>query len=451
MPDDGNLNSSCFYMDIIHFSDQDQGMYYTAVLVSIINFVFAFFALFGNAITMVVIARTKSLHSTSNFLLGSLAFSDLLLAVVVQPFFIWNKVDELTKQYTCMVRVAFTTSAWICGGVSFLTVTAVSVERYFALFMALRYKAFINIRRTIFMCIGIWIACAAVVSGRFLGLINKWFYIITCVVISGCITIISLIYIKIYRLVRRHQKHIKNTDIVLRTREGRQAYERKMAKTAGWIIGVFLLCYTPTLIMNILHATLGYSLAMKAAYDWTTTLIFINACLNPFIYAMKNQDLRIAGWKLFEDINCKSKLLKVNNKHGLGSSASTLSTLASNRSTLSSTVTSGTGSLLCRLTLDSPVSHAGTLTSTLSSACGSTLSSSECSFPTLHDMTEREVSSYNNTTNGLTTVLEQDIDKLEPEVNCKVQREFPFDRAVVVSFSPGEIELSSKYKSKHTN
>lgn len=439
MPDNGSLTSSCFYVDIIHFNDGHQSMYYTAVLVSIINFVFAFFALFGNVITVVVIARTKSLHSTSNFLLGSLAVSDLLLAVVVQPIFICYKVSELTKQYSCLVHVAFTTSAWICGGVSFLTVTAVSVERYFALFMALRYKTFINIRRTIIICVGIWVACVALVSARFFGLTNQIFYIISCVIISGCILIISLIYIKVYRLVRRHQKHIKNTDICLRNNEGRQAYERKMAKTAGWIIGVFLICYTPTLIMNVLYVTLGYSLAMKAAYDWTTTLIFINACLNPFIYAMKNQDLRIAVWKLFEDINCKSKSLKVNNKHGIGSSASTISTLASNRSTLSSTVTSATGSLLCR-TLDGTVSHASTLTSTLSSACGSTLSS-DCNFSMVQD-NERDSPFYSPTTNGLSTVLEQDSIEIEPETESEGQRGFPFDRTVIVSFMPEEMQTT---------
>ena len=434
-----NSTSKCFYLDSIHFSSENEAMYYTAVLVSIINFVFAFFALFGNAVIVVVIARTKSLHSTSNILLGSLALSDLLLAAVVQPIFIWYKVSELTGQYSCLVHVAFTTSAWICGGVSFLTVTAVSVERYFALFMALRYKTIISVRRTIIICVSIWIICVILVVARFLGLANQVFYIISCVVISICIVMISLIYVKVYRLVRRHQKHIKNTDMVLRNIEGRQAYERKMATTAGWIIGVFLICYTPTLIMNLLYVTLEFNLTMKAAYNWTTTLIFINACLNPFIYSMKNQDLRIAVWKLFEDIHCKSKSLKTTSKHGLGSSASTLSTLASNRSTLSSTMTSATGSSLCR-TLDGTVSHASTLASTLSSACGSTLSSNT-SFTLARDL-ERDPTFYSNMAIGLSTVPEQETDAKETEIEIKSRREFAFDKTVVVSFSPERLDTS---------
>lgn len=69
-----------FYIQAVHELNH-------TVAICMINVLLSATALFGNAVILITIWKTSSLHSASYMLLSSLAVSDLFVGLVVQPLF----------------------------------------------------------------------------------------------------------------------------------------------------------------------------------------------------------------------------------------------------------------------------------------------------------------------------------------------------------------------------
>ena len=55
-------------------------------------------AVIGNALVLVSMVKTPSIRSMSKTMLGSLAFSDLLVGLLAQPLFIADELQSLRKE-----------------------------------------------------------------------------------------------------------------------------------------------------------------------------------------------------------------------------------------------------------------------------------------------------------------------------------------------------------------
>ena len=121
----------------------------------------------GNALVLATILRTPSLRSVpSTIFLCSLAITDFLVGLVVQPVYIANEL-----QYSAggpLYKVENFISVSLCG-VSLLTVTAISVDRFLALHYHVTYPNLMTTRRAmttsaslwfvsiLFSCLRVWI------------------------------------------------------------------------------------------------------------------------------------------------------------------------------------------------------------------------------------------------------------------------------------------------------
>jgi len=83
----------------------------------------------ANALIWSAILRTPSLRSPSTNLLSSLAVSDLLVGLVIQPVYIAN---ELTS-FNSLLHHSANILLGIACSVSLFTMTAISVDRFLAL------------------------------------------------------------------------------------------------------------------------------------------------------------------------------------------------------------------------------------------------------------------------------------------------------------------------------
>ena len=102
-------------------------------------------AITGNSLVLVAILRTPSLRSPSTVFLCSLAVSDLLVGLVVQPLFIvrvlkssWSPVEKSYK-IVCVL---------VCG-VSLMVMATISVDRFLALRYHMRYPDIMTAKRAI--------------------------------------------------------------------------------------------------------------------------------------------------------------------------------------------------------------------------------------------------------------------------------------------------------------
>jgi len=153
-PSNYSENSSRELFDTVEFLEQELNF---KITICVINAFLSFTALFGNAAILLTFWKT-SLHSAKNILLASLAVSDLAVGVL-QPFEIANTISRIYAfHYAVAMLGPFLTIA------SFLTVTAIAVDRLLSLQLHLRYHAVVTPFRMTWLAIFIWVSAGTFAS-----------------------------------------------------------------------------------------------------------------------------------------------------------------------------------------------------------------------------------------------------------------------------------------------
>ena len=139
---------SCPLLD--RYRNESRGSIDTVYIVNCgINGVFSCSAVAANALIMVTILRTPSLRSPTFYFLFGLAVSDFGVGLLTQPLYIMYKAAGLYKNsnLNCAAGISFVLVSNQLSGVSFLTITLVSTDRFLALYLHLRYKQLITLHR----------------------------------------------------------------------------------------------------------------------------------------------------------------------------------------------------------------------------------------------------------------------------------------------------------------
>lgn len=296
--------ANCFFLEVILLHASHKPLYISTVITSVINAIGLVFVIVGNSIILTVVLRTTALQTCSNLFLGNLVLSDLLVGAMVQPLFIIYKTGEILGKYSCVAHALFSTCAWLCAGVSFLTLTALNCERHIAIFAPLRYKTLVTARSVKKISLFIWLLSLLLVSSRFYGLSSIAFYAISCAIVAISLVTFLVISVRIHFVVQRHRKQIAVSHPSEIKSWRRQAREAGHAKNVAWLTLIFFACYLPTLIIMITYTILGYTVELKTVYLWSDTLVFINSSFNPAIYCWRNKGIRKAVFKV---LNLKRK------------------------------------------------------------------------------------------------------------------------------------------------
>ncbi|KAK6494730.1 5-hydroxytryptamine receptor 1A-alpha-like isoform X1 [Huso huso] len=96
------------------------------------------FAIFGNACVVAAIALERSLQNVANYLIGSLAVTDLMVSVLVLPMAaLYQVLNKWTLgQVTCDIFIALDV---LCCTSSILHLCAIALDRYWAITDAIDY------------------------------------------------------------------------------------------------------------------------------------------------------------------------------------------------------------------------------------------------------------------------------------------------------------------------
>ena len=302
-----NKTETCLYFTGISF-DNAQELFVTNVSTCILNVLFGIITFVGNSTILLAIKKNRGLHSPSFVLLGCMAFSDLLVGLICQPLFVGFKIAEIERNFTvhCWLRMLQARSAWTTAGVSFFTVAAVSVDRLIALHLHLRYSAFVTVSRVLQATLVIWILSVilCVVLRFWMTADREWFFI-PLVIFVVVFLVLTVSTIKIFQMVRRHQRQINSQAEALSHLQSNTVNVlkcRKSAVTVLYIYGLVVICYVPffaTLITDMLY---GYTIKVQLAYDFSGTVIYVNSFINPLVYCWRIREIRQAvknilrGW-----------------------------------------------------------------------------------------------------------------------------------------------------------
>ncbi len=273
----------------------------TVVIINcVLNAPLMLISITGNTLVLAAILRTPSLHSPSFIFLCSLAFSDLLVGLIAQPLFVTRQITNVENSLLDGVRhmIAFS----VCGA-SLCTMTAISLDRFMAIHYHLRYPSMVTVFRCICTLLTIWF------SDLLLSVVYVWdsktFYLILVAGIVTCVLICTFSYIRIYRIVLRHQFQIHNEQQALQisSNAGNFVNLMRLKKSAlnTFVFYMFIIfCYLP----NCVSLTI-YSISLEKwteAWFLTNTILFANSSFNPMLYCWRIRELRTAVLKLLKKV-----------------------------------------------------------------------------------------------------------------------------------------------------
>lgn len=272
----------------------------TNIILIVVNLLTSLTATIGNTLVLLAVSRTPTLRTPSNALLCCLAFADLLVGAIVQPTYALQMIFEIRRNSHafCIAKITTTGSlAWICAGVSFLVISAISVERLLAIKLHLRYKELVTIPRVLTVVLCFWILCTALIVARFLGAPYNGLVLVILVMDVTSIAIAIFAYSNIYLQVRtlqnktRDQQHLAPPGINIHS-------FKRSAITMLYIIVLFLACYIPFITTLVVRMLEGGSLWLNIIYNFTASIVYINSSLNPFVYCFRSKEIRMAIFKL---------------------------------------------------------------------------------------------------------------------------------------------------------
>ena len=186
------------------------------------------------------------------------------------------------------------------GGLSFLIIRSISVDRFLALYFRQRYRVVVTRKRTLVLTLVLSLIAAAY---GLTGIHNRKAYYVLGIILGPLFLVLtSLNYININRLIRRHnQRRFRLTSQQSSQSYGKVKHELDMArykhtlKIVMYVFFVFLLCYLPYISCTLAKLIVKTrSAAIQISVHATVTVIFINSSLNPALYCWRVPEIRKA-------------------------------------------------------------------------------------------------------------------------------------------------------------
>ena len=277
---------------------------------SVLNIILSITAFLGNVLILAALRKESSLHPPSKLLLRSLVITDLCVGLISEPLyvaFLLSVVNEHWNICRYLILVRLETDS-IFGGVSLLTLTAISVDRLLALLLGLRYRQVVTLKRTYVIVITFWAAYLVFAIMNFWHfLINVFFNII---VLTLCIIITIFCYTRIFLRLRHHQNQVNVQGLQQpnQTNPLNIARYRKAVFSALWLQFAFVVCYFPQGIA-LMTTFLTYPRLSSSGFltsQYTSTIVFFNSTLNPILYCWKIDEVRQAVKDTIRQVVCCS-------------------------------------------------------------------------------------------------------------------------------------------------
>ena len=270
------------------------------IALTAVNIVVSITASLGNILILIALRKVTSIHPPTKLLFQCLAITDLGVGLISQPLMatLILLVDNIDIKIWSVLffHLLGSLSITFCG-VSVFASTALSVDRLLALCLGLRYRHVVTLKR-----IRAVLACGCLAVLLILLVWNfreKTAKIIITICLTLCLIISLFSYTKIVLRLRQHQSSVRDNVQQRRTNAGGiplnlDRYKRIVVSIALVQLAL-VICFFPFLIFHIVtHSKDIHRGHYLLWYFHTSTLIFLNSSLNPFLYCWRIKEIRQA-------------------------------------------------------------------------------------------------------------------------------------------------------------
>ena len=267
------------------------------IVLLVLNTFLSITGFLGNTLILAALHKESSLHPPSKLLLRSLAITDLLVGIIVEPLNVAYLMSVKSQRWDiCFnVNVALLIASYILCAVSLLVLTAISVDRLLALWLGLRYRQVVTLRRVYITVIVMWVLPIVATTSYIWN--PQLLLLLLYIHLSLCLSIIIFSYMKIFFMLRHYQ-----IQVTVAQEQPRQAIPlniaryRKAVYSALWVQFTLFICYLPFGITQALTdlKSVRFSSSVYLAKTFSFTFVFLNSALNPLLYCWKIKEVRQA-------------------------------------------------------------------------------------------------------------------------------------------------------------
>ncbi|XP_050295839.1 adenosine receptor A2b-like [Anthonomus grandis grandis] len=296
----------------------------TVTIVVLIVFLLSPMILIGNSLVLVSMYRFKRLRTPSNYLVMSLATSDLGVGMFLPVGFYLelNGANTFSGFHVCLFSYGIIIT--LCC-VSVLVMVAIAVDRFTSLARPLRYNNLITHSAVERYIVIFWVyssmvgftplAYAVFVESKsssspdwsFGDMVEKPVQLFMfCAVYGPCSLVLLVCYGYIYFVARGHARAIRSEQqqSIYRHQEhytgavGPPRYGLALAITAGLFIGLWM----PFQVCMLIDVFLGTNILTSWVSIYLALPILSSSAFNPWTYGYRNAELRAGVRKVIDDI-----------------------------------------------------------------------------------------------------------------------------------------------------
>ncbi|XP_020917714.1 beta-4C adrenergic receptor-like [Exaiptasia diaphana] len=254
-----------------------------------------------NLLIIVTFVKTPSLRTAPNILILSLAITDFSVGVLVQPVhctFLFSHMTNNTAVYESVFEV-LNPILVILILASILTITAITVDRFLAVHLHLRYQELVTKKRISIVVIMIW--TFSVLWTCLLLLLTKMTIVIVHIdnflFLSLLLMNIALV-LKISCVIRQHAAQIQVQQQAMNAQPGAAGNIKRSVNIMYYVLGTFCICYSPHTCVWIMKAFMPKLIKGLTALTMVNTILMLNSSINPIIYFWRIPDMRNAALQL---------------------------------------------------------------------------------------------------------------------------------------------------------
>ena len=306
-------NRSCFYLTRFLIYPKE-ALRIPLIINCALNAFLSITATVGNTSILWALKRCPStLRPPSRALLFSLALSDLAVGVFVQPLYVSYKAAEINGDFQlfCIAGIGFHLSANVFQAVSFLTVTAIALDRLLALHLQKTYNTRISMRRVGILLFMLWSSTSFWVVTWIKNIRIYQVFNITsvCVCLVICASAYITLQIRLRKLqtaiASRFQIHDTEPQVSVEILTPHLQLYRRSVTTMFYIYILLIICYAPYWAMFIVIDVTGRDSIKIAAMSFSITVLFANASFNPFLYCWRIPEIRQEILTVVSKIFCR--------------------------------------------------------------------------------------------------------------------------------------------------
>ncbi|MEQ2284364.1 Lysophosphatidic acid receptor 3 [Ameca splendens] len=298
-------SSSCHYNETMQFFYNRSGQRHSLdksllTLVQVVGSIFCIFILVANCMVIAAVITNKRFHYPFYYLLANLAASDFL-AGIAYVYLMFNTGDVSP---TLTIREYFLRQGLldISLSASLANLLVIALERYISV---MNWKVHSNLtkRRVTLLIILVWsisvfmgtvpsmgwnCICNLDSCSQMAPIFSRSYLVFWSV--SNMVIFVAMvaIYMRIYAYVKR-----KTTMLMSHTSSSisRKRTPIKLIKTVMVVLGAFLICWTPGLMVMLLDGVNCRTCDVKKLKSLMLLLAIANSVMNPCIYSYKDEEM----------------------------------------------------------------------------------------------------------------------------------------------------------------